>query len=47
MKDKSGSVSREVFECLKWQQKNLIKMDGLVRYIRRSQRTKILEQLFS
>ncbi|KAK9180733.1 hypothetical protein WN944_023868 [Citrus x changshan-huyou] len=30
VKEKSGSVSREVFECLKRQQKNLIKMDGLV-----------------
>lgn len=28
MKEKSGSVSREVFECLKRQQKNLIKMSG-------------------
>ncbi|KAL0661653.1 hypothetical protein Bca4012_098490 [Brassica carinata] len=30
VKEKNGSVSREVFECLKRQQKNLIKMDGVV-----------------
>ncbi|KAL0771686.1 hypothetical protein Bca101_036837 [Brassica carinata] len=44
VKEKNGSVSREVFECLKRQQKNLIKMDGVVQYIHTSQRTKILYQ---
>ncbi|KAL0814726.1 hypothetical protein Bca101_071169 [Brassica carinata] len=45
VKEKSGSVSREVFECLKRQQKNLIKMDGLVR--KTSLRRRGLSQLLN